>query len=1093
MTAPAYRLDGRSVSREAFYATACDPRRAVVVEACAGAGKTWMLVSRIVRALLDGAAPQDILAITFTRKAAGEMRTRLADWLQGFARLDHDGAVEELMLRGVERRAAQLQAQALIGLHEQVLASGRAVEVRTFHAWFSQLLRAAPLDLLAELGLRPDMQLLEDLDDLRPELMRRFHADVLADAALLADYRALASQRGRTTLQKWLDAAWQRRVEIELADAVGTLATSVEPAAACFAECAGLAHPAALVRRPTLVDAAGALARQLASRGKLKSDEAAQGLVAALALPDDRAAFDALRSALFTDSGTPRKQLGDLPAQAEVCAMLDRIGEAVAQQDAHDEHGRMVRLARALFAAYAALKQQRGLVDMADLERVALALLADHTLAGWVQQRLDARVRHLLIDEFQDTSPLQWHALQAWLSSYAGAGGGTAPSLFIVGDPKQSIYRFRRAEPRVFAAAQRFVVEGLGGTVAACDHTRRNTPAVLAAVNHVFGELAAEGAIAGWRPHTTEVAAEGDGALFTLPAVERDKTAARSRSVAAAERVWRDTLATPRHEPEEVLREAEAAVVAQAVHQWVRQDGFAPGEIYVLARKRASLRLAAEALRALHLPYVAPEDVALAELPEVQDLLAVLDVLASPGQALSLARALKSPLFGAGDDELLTLSIAARSAGGWWPALMRDWTDSPALARARTLLARWSDVAAQLPPHDLLDRIVHEGDLMARLAAAVPPERLPSAIDAVQSLLACALELDGARYATPYNFVRALRQRSVKVVPAARRDAVQLLTIHGAKGLEARAVFVMDAEPEAQANETATLLVDWPVHAARPQRVAFIASESRCPPSLRALLAEEHAAREREEVNGLYVAMTRAKERLVFSRTPPWHAAPGRSWWSRVAAVASAWQPAPAAVQRSQGAAAEVVALPLHPRALPVSAAETPAPADAAAARLGQAVHRVLEWAAAQRERPAQGLDYLAPWAAAAAAEFGVADAAAVQAVATRILASPQCAAFFDADKLAWAGNEVPIAAGEVGQVLRIDRLVCTAGPEPTWWVLDYKLGAEPQHNPAYREQLAAYRRAVQALQPGEQVRAAFISGAGELIEPERDGITAGA
>ena len=94
MTAPAYRLDGRSVSREAFYAAACDPRRAVVVEACAGAGKTWMLVSRIVRALLDGAAPQDILAITFTRKAAGEMRTRLADWLQGFARLDHDGAVE---------------------------------------------------------------------------------------------------------------------------------------------------------------------------------------------------------------------------------------------------------------------------------------------------------------------------------------------------------------------------------------------------------------------------------------------------------------------------------------------------------------------------------------------------------------------------------------------------------------------------------------------------------------------------------------------------------------------------------------------------------------------------------------------------------------------------------------------------------------------------------------------------------------------------------------------------------------------------------------------------------------------------------------
>ncbi len=130
---------------------------------------------------------------------------------------------------------------------------------------------------------------------------------------------------------------------------------------------------------------------------------------------------------------------------------------------------------------------------MADLERVALALLADHALAGWIQQRLDARVRHLLIDEFQDTSPLQWHALHAWLSSYAGAGSGAMPSLFIVGDPKQSIYRFRRAEPRVFEAAQRFVVDGLGGTVAACDHTRRNAPAVLAAINRCLRSLERRG------------------------------------------------------------------------------------------------------------------------------------------------------------------------------------------------------------------------------------------------------------------------------------------------------------------------------------------------------------------------------------------------------------------------------------------------------------------------------------------------------------------------------------------------------------------------------------------------------------------------
>jgi ATP-dependent helicase/nuclease subunit A len=121
----------------------------------------------------------------------------------------------------------------------------------------------------------------------------------------------------------------------------------------------------------------------------------------------------------------------------------------------------MARLTRLLVVEYAQLKRERGWIDMGDLERAALALMTDEVLSGWVQERLDARVRHLLIDEFQDTNPLQWQALNAWLSSYAAAAG-KAPSVFLVGDPKQSIYRFRRAEPQVFKAAQRFVVRGPG-------------------------------------------------------------------------------------------------------------------------------------------------------------------------------------------------------------------------------------------------------------------------------------------------------------------------------------------------------------------------------------------------------------------------------------------------------------------------------------------------------------------------------------------------------------------------------------------------------------------------------------------------------
>jgi ATP-dependent helicase/nuclease subunit A len=1066
----AYELDGRAASREAFYAVACDPRRHVAVEACAGAGKTWMLVARIVRALLDGAQPQEILAITFTRKAAGEMRTRLSSWLRECSALTAAQAAERLVQFGMSGHEAQQRGAELVGLHERVLASGRSVEVRTMHAWYAQLLAAAPLDLLADLGLAPGLTPIEDIDDLKPALMRRFQAAVQADAALLADYRRLALRHGRYQLGRWFDESLQRRTEIELAARAGVLDDSVPQAADPQA--------ASRVRDAGFVAMAKSLARQLAQRdkhGKL-AHLAADGLIEALSTKDDRQSFERYCETLFTKKGTPRHKLGDLPEQPALNTALDQMREQILQQDAHEDHAAMSRLSLRLFAEYAALKRRRGLVDMNDLERVAVALLSEHTLSGWVQQRLDARVRHLLIDEFQDTSPLQWQALQSWLAAYAGAGGGAdGPRVFIVGDPKQSIYRFRRAEPRVFTAAKDFVVEALGGTVAACDHTRRCSPGVIAVVNRVFGGWDGEGGLPQWRDHTTEVAHDSDApALVCLPGVERLAAAARQPSAA---RVWRPSLTSPRVEAKAVLREAEAAAVAQAIDHLIRVQGVAAQDILVLARRRAVLTLAADALALHHVPHVAPEDLLLSQLPEVQDLLAVLDVLASPTQSLSLARALKSPLFGVSDAELLALSGRARSGGGWWSALLACAADAgAALHRAATLCAAWARAAPTLPPHDLLDRIVHEGELMPRLAAAVPAERRGRALDAVRALLAASLELDGGRYSSPYAFVRALRSRQVKA-PASQQDgAVRLLTIHGAKGLEAKVVFLMDTLPEPPKAETATLLIDWPVDAAQPARVAFVASHARCPPSLQSLLATEMAARAREEANALYVALTRAEERLFISRTPPRsakEAAP--SWWTRLAPLAAPWS-APDGWAAVEGeTSAEVVSLPLRRResATVVGAG----PDDAAAAALGEAVHRTLEWASREGEHD------LAALAQAAAAAFAVPDAHAVHTVAQRVLASPACRRFFDPRTIEWAGSEVAVASPS-GQPRRIDRLVLLAAPERCWWVLDYKLGLSPQRDAALLAQLADYRAAVAALVPGEPVRAAFITAAGELVEP---------
>lgn len=1092
--AAAYQADGRSVSRAAFYTIACDPRRSVVVEACAGAGKTWMLVSRIVRALLDGAQPNEILAITFTRKAAGEMRERLDEWLREFAApgLPHERLVEALQERGVPAQQAEALAPHLAGLHERILDAGRSVEIRTFHGWFSQLLRAAPLELLDEIGLQNDVELIEDPQDHRAEVFRRFHAALLDDAALRRDHAELIARRGRFQVRKWLEAAWNRRVEIELADAAGTLADSVVPAARHWPELAAFEHPTQQMLTPPWRAELRSLAAALGSLSGVKAQTAARGLDDALTHGDAETAFDTAWAALFTKDDKPR-QLGDVPALDAVRARLQTIAEQRHQHESHLEHRRMVRLARRLLAEFAAYKQANGLADMPDLERCALLLLRDATLSAWVQERLDSRVRHVLIDEFQDTSPLQWQALHSWLAGYAGAGGGASgqrpPALFIVGDPKQSIYRFRGAEPKVFAQAAQFVAETFGGTRLACDHTRRNAPEVLSVLNEVFGAATASGEFEGFRVHTTEQPATPGAAVAMLPFVTRPRQPATSNAVPPA---WRDSLTTPRHEPETVLREREAAWVAAAIHELVHRDGVAPADIMVLSRRRESLRLVVPALQRLHLPFAAVEELALNASPEARDLIALLDLLASPRHRLSLLQVLRCPLFGASDADLVELASRADAIGvDWWPALCREAWSGPALRSAAEWLPRWQAAAQHLPPHDLLDRIVHEGALRERVAATVAPERRLAALDAIDAVLGQALLLDGARYATPYNFVRALRRRAISVAPPSQSDAVQLLTIHGAKGLEARVVFVMDGDPQPNNPDTTTLLVDWPVDAPAPRRCAFVYAESACPASLQGLLDAERAAREREELNGLYVAMSRARERLVFSATEPLRPPMGLSWRQRLDPWAQRWTPAepragvpPAAGDSAVARLKTLPPLDAAPVAPPRPSAESSA--DTEQTRLGKAVHRVLEWAsgAALDSIPAD----LGELARAAALEFASVPAQ-TERLARTILDSPAARRFFGGPGLRWSGNEVPV--GDAGDVLRIDRLVlldeaaAEASQGPTWWVLDYKLQHAPQALEAYRTQLLRYREAVRRAQPGARVRCAFLSGAGDVIEIE--------
>jgi ATP-dependent helicase/nuclease subunit A len=1078
----AYECNGERIPRERFYAIACDPARSVAVEACAGAGKTWMLVSRILRALLAGSAPHEILAITFTKKAAGEMRQRLSQWLEEFAHAGPEVLQRALTDRGVSPAQAQALQAPLKGLYAALLAHGRPVQIRTFHSWFAALLRTAPLAVLEQLGLPASYDLLEDDKEAIAGVWRRYYGAVSADPQARADFEASVATHGRFNTQKALEAALAKRVEFVLADQQGRVDGSVRPFGELFPALAGHAHPADALMTASARQRWAERARALGADTKKTPQKAAQAIVDAFLQDDAAQCLAMLRKGFFVaDADRLTQHLTQIPAAQDAEPELQALCAACNQHEAWLHHQRIARLARLLLAEFASHKRERGWIDMNDVERAAMVMLSDPVLSGWVQERLDVRVRHLLIDEFQDTNPLQWQALHAWLSSYAGSGGGAgAPSVFIVGDPKQSIYRFRRAEPQVFLAAQDFVADGLDGDRLACDHTHRNAPALIEAVNAAMAQAQAAGEYEGFRPHTTESAAIGT--VLALPRIERVQRAAPQDDDDAAP-VWRDSLTVPRELPEEKLASLECRQAAR----WISAQlaaGTLPADIMVLSRRRERLSLLEDELRALHIPAQQPEKTDLCDCPEVQDIVALLDVLVSPGHDLSLARALKSPLFGVDDAALVQIALLVRQSQAqgqprsWIELLPAVQEAAPALRGIADTLARWKKWVNQLPPHDALDAIYHEADVLARYAQASPAALRPSVLANLRALLGAALQIGGGRYATPYSLVRALRAGGVAGPSLAAPGAVRLLTVHGAKGLEAPIVLLLDTDGAPSRTETMGVIIDWPGEDEVPRRFAFLASESRPPACSADALAVEHAARRREELNALYVAMTRAGRTLVLSSVQP-HVAAERSWWQRLAPFA---QP----IERPQGdpvappqqpvasIVLPVVPLPVNAAARPAEPAVAAATGNAAAALFGQAVHRLLE-----RWTPAGAGRWPQAWLPAVAREFALPPDAMrdVEAMARRILGGEGAWAWDEA-AIDWQGNEVELV--HQGELLRLDRLVRRRDGQ--WWVLDYKSLARPQSDETLRMQLQRYRDAVSALHSGTDVRAAFLTGQGRMV-----------
>ena len=1069
-----YAINQQPCSAEAYAAAACDPRRNIAIEACAGSGKTWILVSRILRALLDGIEPQNILAITFTKKAAGEMRTRLVEWLVAFSQEpDDEKLAHELRIRGVSQPDSALISR-LRGLHAHLLQQPHTVQIRTFHGWFGALLQAAPYSVFEALGLPKPYELIEDDTLAIAQVWPLFYAQLQRDAALAADYQYLITDYSRHNAQEMLNHALGRRLEFSRADEYGAVEKSLPTLQEAFPKLAAYENITAILSPGTV---AYTLLQKAAADMCADSKKGNQTLGESLLLGLEKSDLEACWNALFTKSGSLRAKLPELASINIAASILREITDWQGYPRALAHQARMTRLLRALLEQYRQLKMQRAWLDMNDLELAAHRLLTNNELSAWMQERLDNQVRQVLIDEFQDTSPLQWQILSDWLSGYAGAGGGQEPlRVFLVGDPKQSIYRFRNAEPRVFIAAQEMVRDTLAGDLLSCDHTRRNAQAII----HTLNQLMDGSDMAGFRPHSSASAEAGQVLVSYQAAKAKDE----SKDAAPT---WRDSLITPRKPETSHGLQAELNTVASWLQEKIQTEGVPAQDCMVLARKHVDLVALDEVLSARGIAAVRVEKQALPDYMEVQDLIALLDVLHSPSKNLSLAQVLKSPIGGFSDADLAQLARQVQTdKSSWWQALQDlSASSQPTWQPLAALLLQWQALLGQLPAYDVLFTIYAEGDILARYAQNSPSAKRERTLGNLRALLQAALDFQGGRFTSTWQFLRGLKdphlQGHFKAPDMGASHAVRLLTIHGAKGLEAEHVALLNCQPSAPAHGSYGIYTDWPAESHYPVKFIFRTTAKETPQLVQALMDQEKGMQAREALNSLYVAITRARKSVLISATAN-NRAPADNWWSLlqqhvkpdsytdISSAASILQTANPSVEPP-------LQLPQLPE-LPASESKAnAAPSEAATleSRRGQALHRLLEWQIEAENLNPQLLARLAR-----DFQLSSADCASLAQQAQHIQSGP-AAWIWDAAQISWGASEVALT--HQGQVLRLDRLVQAASSQD-WWVIDYKSALKPEHDAALQAQMQHYCLAVQAWQgAAARVRGAWVAGDGRWVE----------
>ena len=888
-------------NQQQFTTIACDPNNSVVVRACAGSGKTWLLVARMLRLLLEGCPASSILAITFTRKAAAEIRFRLLELLQLLAIADTATVESLLRERGVV--AVEEKLPLARQLYSRILKQANSLAVHTFHSWFASLLPNAPLAS----GVPQAYRLLQNTDALLKQAYLQTLSDAVSDEVLQNALTHLYQRLGDFTCKKLLEAFIERRSEWQVKCWQDQDAQALQDVVDMCGVLDGDDIRLELWKHEAIKSCLHKIIQAL-SEGNEKQKKRAHFLQTAfyagasienfLRLFDE--CVDSKNQARSNDHKRGAiatwlvKNYGENGVDkftqqwSELTQYLQGIALRAQDKDVILLNQNLYRVGAHYLKRYQTLKHQQRVLDFNDLEWHMYRLLVDTQSAGYFQTLLDQRYRHVLIDEFQDTNPMQWSILRAWLDAYSDADIlENMPSLFIVGDPKQSIYRFRRAAPHVFEHAEEWLKEKRAH-ILQTHQTRRNGAALIEVFNQCFQKNPL------FQEHTTHTALNSEA--WRLPLIEKPEDAEVIKNS-----LIRNPLEQGLVEEEDQRRYLEGKAVAQALYE-ARQllsdeNNLCPwSDVLLLVKRRTHNAAYQRALQEAGIHVYTDQVQTWRDALEINDLVALLRFLINPTNNHALAHILKSPLFGANDDDLIQLARAAKSAENampnWWKILQSFAATELnfALQRAQLLLSSWLQLCSTHTNEQLIARIFQEGDIYTRYQAYSPETLRSQVLARLQAFVEYVLSEPQAGIVALLDHFERLQQNKVEfpeAVVSNADNAVRLLTIHAAKGLEAKIVVLLDCNHSQALRDDCGILCEWPKEAMAPTHFSVYAKNHRGY-ARKALFEQQQKEEEQEDWNLLYVAATRAKQLLIISgvASSQTQLVINNSWYQRMQTVA---------------------------------------------------------------------------------------------------------------------------------------------------------------------------------------------------------------